>query len=531
MLELALGGLGAVEPVGDAQAREQLLGHLQHGGLGHLRLALGLQPGVVLAQPLAHGGDALQRELGDRPLLLGQRREHVGAVLLARAQPLRLRALRHLGRRREVRAVAATLARSLAARRDGRRRRARAPRRRGHRGRSPRSPPVGATVGAAGRVGVVVAVAAIAVAAVAPRRSSVVAPRARAAGRPARTAPRSAAARAGRRAPPSPSAGTTDRTRMPSMSCSVSTRSWSPTVAPPGRIDPSSTPRGSRAPAARQVHEPSGPSWSARSRSAIGHGAATVQVVRIAPASRALGRPARAGTVAAMADLRARRPGARHRPDARTSIPTRSSSARCTIGAAELGVAGRRAARRRRRDPHRRAHEHPGLQRAAHHARAPDGRRRRVRDRPHRPPRGLHDRGPGDGRQRGDRAAPLGGRHRRDRRRQRRGALRRRRAAGRAGRRRAGDDQAGPGPDRRTIAHGVETYVARGRPLPRASCDGSTDARARRHRAGQRGRAGQRRAVGARRRGGRGALARGGRAAPRTASSSCGRRSATTSRR
>ena len=45
---------------------------------------------------------------------------------------------------------------------------------------------------------------------------------------------------------------------MPSMSFSVSTRSWSPTDAPAGRIEPSRTPRGSRAPAARQVHEPSG---------------------------------------------------------------------------------------------------------------------------------------------------------------------------------------------------------------------------------------------------------------------------------
>src|SRR6185436_4457389 len=37
-----------------------------------------------------------------------------------------------------------------------------------------------------------------------------------------------------------------------------STRSVSPTAAPGGRIEPSRTPRGSRAPAARQVHEPSG---------------------------------------------------------------------------------------------------------------------------------------------------------------------------------------------------------------------------------------------------------------------------------
>ena len=45
---------------------------------------------------------------------------------------------------------------------------------------------------------------------------------------------------------------------MPSMSFSVSTRSWSPTDDPGGRIEPSRTPRGSLAPAARHVHEPSG---------------------------------------------------------------------------------------------------------------------------------------------------------------------------------------------------------------------------------------------------------------------------------
>src|SRR6185436_15486961 len=72
----------------------------------HLRLALGLQPHVVLAQPLTHRGHALQGQLGDRTLLLGRRREHVDAVLLAGSQPLRLRPLRHLRRRREVGALA-----------------------------------------------------------------------------------------------------------------------------------------------------------------------------------------------------------------------------------------------------------------------------------------------------------------------------------------------------------------------------------------------------------------------------------------
>ena len=55
-------------------------------------------------------------------------------------------------------------------------------------------------------------------------------------------------------------------------------------------------------------------------------------------------------------------------------------------------------------------------------ARASDRRRRRLRGRPHRPPRGLHDRVGLPDRQRLDRAAPRGRPHRRDRRRQRRRA-------------------------------------------------------------------------------------------------------------
>ncbi len=103
VLHLTLGRVGAVEPVGDAQPGDEVLGHSHHGGLRHLRLALGSQPGVVLAQALAHGSDALQRQLGDRPLLLRQGLEDVGAVLLAGPQALRLGALRNLGRWREVR--------------------------------------------------------------------------------------------------------------------------------------------------------------------------------------------------------------------------------------------------------------------------------------------------------------------------------------------------------------------------------------------------------------------------------------------
>jgi len=49
-----------------------------------------------------------------------------------------------------------------------------------------------------------------------------------------------------------------DRTVIPSMSISASARSTSPTLAPPGRTDPSSMPFGCRAPAARHVQVPSG---------------------------------------------------------------------------------------------------------------------------------------------------------------------------------------------------------------------------------------------------------------------------------
>ena len=84
--ELALGGLGAIDANRRRELGQQVLGHLQHGRLGHLRLAGRLRPGVVLAESLAYRGHALQGQLGDRPLLLGKRREHLGEVLLAGTQ-------------------------------------------------------------------------------------------------------------------------------------------------------------------------------------------------------------------------------------------------------------------------------------------------------------------------------------------------------------------------------------------------------------------------------------------------------------
>ncbi len=52
--------------------------------------------------------------------------------------------------------------------------------------------------------------------------------------------------------------GAVDRTVIPSMSMSASARRTSPTLAPPGSTAASSVPLGWRAPAARQVHVPSG---------------------------------------------------------------------------------------------------------------------------------------------------------------------------------------------------------------------------------------------------------------------------------
>lgn len=50
----------------------------------------------------------------------------------------------------------------------------------------------------------------------------------------------------------------TDRISMPSMRNSASARTTSPTLAPAKSNEPSSSPLGNLAPAARQVHVPSG---------------------------------------------------------------------------------------------------------------------------------------------------------------------------------------------------------------------------------------------------------------------------------
>src|SRR5690606_18501047 len=88
------------------QLRQQLLGELEHRRLRHRGAPLGRRLRVLLAQPLAHRRHPLQRELGDRALLLRQLGEHGRPVRLAGAEPLRLRPLRDLRRRGERRPAA-----------------------------------------------------------------------------------------------------------------------------------------------------------------------------------------------------------------------------------------------------------------------------------------------------------------------------------------------------------------------------------------------------------------------------------------
>src|SRR5690606_1279268 len=86
------------------------LGHLHDGLLGHLRPTFGGSLAVLLTNLAANCGESLQRQLGDRPLLLGEVGEDRGAVCLAGLEPLRPRTLRDLGRGSERRTAAATLA-------------------------------------------------------------------------------------------------------------------------------------------------------------------------------------------------------------------------------------------------------------------------------------------------------------------------------------------------------------------------------------------------------------------------------------
>ena len=296
---------------------------------------------------------------------------------LARAQALGLRALRHLGRRRERRPSALAAAVAAATR------------------------TAALTAGA-------VAAPATAVTTRAVATTLTIAPRPVAAG-PVAAGPVAAGGRSRRgRSPRSPRSGRSPRSRrarvsttgwnsrsigssssrplgscfsrpcttfstvMPSISCSTSTFSTSPTLAPAGRIDPARTPFGCLAPAARQVQVPSSSelvsSMSIR-RDMVRNGTVSEPGHTIVTRSGACARCR--CTVCARAHLRPRhrRSPTSIRPP--TSTPMRSSSARSRSGR-ELDLAGSGAPRRRGRDHHRRPHEHPGQLRAAHDRRGLD---------------------------------------------------------------------------------------------------------------------------------------------------------------
>ena len=113
LLEIALGGLGTVEPVGYTQLGQKVLRHLQHTLLGHRGLALGGQSFVRGLQLLTHGLHALERQLGDRTLVLRNGGQHFLAMRAACLQTLGARTLREFGRRfetRTTRAIGTTVA-------------------------------------------------------------------------------------------------------------------------------------------------------------------------------------------------------------------------------------------------------------------------------------------------------------------------------------------------------------------------------------------------------------------------------------
>ena len=110
VIELALGRLGPVEPVGDAQPGDQLLGHLEHRRLRHQR-----------ACPPPSAGRCPHATAGGRRRCPARASSAIGrcssgsdastsaASLLAGAEPLGLGPLRELGRRREPRTLATPL--------------------------------------------------------------------------------------------------------------------------------------------------------------------------------------------------------------------------------------------------------------------------------------------------------------------------------------------------------------------------------------------------------------------------------------
>ena len=95
--EIDLRGSRTIEPLGDAQLGEQLLGHLDETGCGDLFFAFGLESGVLLSDCGTYRWyPALKRPLGNSPLLLWQVCQNGIAVSPARLEPLGFRTLRKL---------------------------------------------------------------------------------------------------------------------------------------------------------------------------------------------------------------------------------------------------------------------------------------------------------------------------------------------------------------------------------------------------------------------------------------------------
>ena len=72
ILEITLSCFGTVEPIGDSQTGDEILGHLQHALFGHGGFAFGRQCLVRGLQTLTHCLHSLQREFGDGALILGK---------------------------------------------------------------------------------------------------------------------------------------------------------------------------------------------------------------------------------------------------------------------------------------------------------------------------------------------------------------------------------------------------------------------------------------------------------------------------
>ena len=103
-LEIGLGSVGAVEPLGDTKLGQQLLGNSQQACGGDLFLAFRTQTLVLLVHGLANGRNAARKgTLRNGTLCLGKVGQHGVAMLATRLEALCLRTQRQLGRSLEAR--------------------------------------------------------------------------------------------------------------------------------------------------------------------------------------------------------------------------------------------------------------------------------------------------------------------------------------------------------------------------------------------------------------------------------------------